>query len=240
MTGVVITETASVTCDGGIMGGYLAKPPSGNGPGIVLLQEIFGVNAAIRAKCEEFAADGFMVFAPDMFWRITPGLDLGYSEPERQEGFRHLQEFDQQKGVADISAAWSFLNDHRDCTAAPAIAGFCIGGRMAVRAGAALPNAAAIFGFYAVKLDEITDEIASIKQPLRLYFGDTDAHVPLTVAEDLRDRFADSPNARVHIYHDAGHGFFNPVRSEVYNASAAKAAREDLIATMNEVAGRST
>lgn len=224
--------TVQIPCDGGTMGGYLAMPASGRGPGIVLLQEIFGVNAAIRAKCDDLAEEGFVVLAPDMFWRITPGLDLGYSEPDRQEGFRHLTEFDQAQGVADISAAWRFLGSHPGCTAPPAIVGFCIGGRMAVRAGAALPDATAVFGFYGVKLDEITDEVAAITQPLTLYFGDQDSHVPLSVAEDLGDLLADKPNAKVEIYPGAGHGFFNPVRAEVYDEQAANAARQDMLSTL--------
>lgn len=226
-----------IACDGGAMGGYLARPPAGKGPGIVLLQEIFGVNAAIRAKCDDLAREGFLVLAPDMFWRITPGLDLGYSEPERQEGFRHLTVFDQAQGIADIGAAWHALKARPDCTAPPALVGFCIGGRMAVRAGAALPDASAIFAFYGVKLDEITDELDAIERPLRLYFGDQDSHVPVEVAQNLKARLAPKPTADVQIYTGAGHGFFNPVRQAVYDDRAAQSSRTDMLAVLRDVAG---
>ncbi|MEO0382707.1 MAG: dienelactone hydrolase family protein [Pseudomonadota bacterium] len=225
-------STLMVTCDGGTMGGYLALPPGGSGPGIVLLQEIFGVNAAIRAKCDRLAAEGFVVFAPDMFWRLEPNVDLGYSEPERQQGFGYLTAFDQTKGAKDIQAAWRALADHPACTASPAIVGFCIGGRMAIRAGSALPEASGVFAFYGVKLDEIADEAASIDVPLRLYFGDQDSHVPLDIAKSLTNLLADKPNAEVHIYEGAGHGFYNPVREAVYNEAAATSAHANMIATL--------
>lgn len=228
-------QTLTIPCDGGEMSGYLALPLAGRGPGIVLLQEIFGVNAAIRAKCDKLASEGFVVLAPDMFWRLSPGLDLGYSEPERQEGFRLLTAFDQAQGIEDIASAWRTLNDHPACTSAPAIAGFCIGGRMAVRSGASLPQASAVFSFYGVKLDEIAQEVTAIQKPLRLYFGDEDSHVPLDVARGLADLLADKPNAQVHIYSGAGHGFYNPVREAVYNQAAAKAAHTDMLATLKQV-----
>lgn len=224
-----------VACDGGTMGGYLALPPGGSGPGIVLLQEIFGVNAAIRAKCDRLAAEGFAVFAPDMFWRLEAGVDLGYSEPERQRGFGYLSAFDQAQGVRDIQQAWRTLAGHPACTAPPALVGFCIGGRMAVRTGAALPDASGVFSFYGVKLDEIADELTSITAPLRLYVGDRDSHVPLEVARHLADLLRDKPNAEVHIYQGAGHGFYNRVRDAVYHEAAAKAAHANMLLELQKL-----
>src|SRR5687768_13042150 len=89
----------------GSFGGYLAKPAGGQGPGIVVIQEIFGVNAGIRAMCDDWAAQGFVAFAPDLFWRIEPGIELtDKSEAEWQRAFELYGKFDVDKGIEDIEA----------------------------------------------------------------------------------------------------------------------------------------
>src|SRR4051794_35047065 len=87
------TKTSWISINGE-MDAYLVLPPSGKGPGIVMLQEIFGVNAAMRAKAEDLAAAGFVVAVPDLFWRLQPRVDLGYAEADRQKGFAFMKAFD--------------------------------------------------------------------------------------------------------------------------------------------------
>src|SRR5690349_840394 len=106
------------------MDAYLALPPAGKGLGVVMLQEIFGVNAAMRAKAEGLAADGCAVLVPDLFWRAERRVDLGYSEPERQRGFELMKRFDMQAGVADAVAAAKWLARHPASNGRVAFVGF--------------------------------------------------------------------------------------------------------------------
>src|ERR1700749_3937155 len=80
--------------DGGTFKGYLAIPASGSGPGILLLQEIFGVNASMREVADHYAEEGYVVLAPDLFWRLEPGVDLGYTEADFNKAFGYYQRFD--------------------------------------------------------------------------------------------------------------------------------------------------
>jgi carboxymethylenebutenolidase len=103
------TETVAVPVEGGAMSAHFVLPASGRGPGIVMLQEIFGVNDAMKDKAREFAEHGFVVLVPDLFWRQEPNVDLGYDEASRTKGFKLFQGFDFTKGVADIGAAYRYL-----------------------------------------------------------------------------------------------------------------------------------
>src|ERR1043165_9337992 len=90
--------------DGGQFRGYLAVPASGKGPGIVLCQEIFGVNAYVREVADLYAEEGYVVLAPDLFWRMQPMVDMGYSPEEWQKAFEFFQKFDVDAGIKDIGA----------------------------------------------------------------------------------------------------------------------------------------
>ena len=102
MTGQWIEIKAA---DGGKFRGYLATPASGKGPGIVLCQEIFGINAYVREVADYYAEEGYVVLAPDLFWRLEKDVDLGYSEEEWKKAFDFFQRFDIDKGMDDITAA---------------------------------------------------------------------------------------------------------------------------------------
>jgi carboxymethylenebutenolidase len=233
-----ITEAKlAVAVDDGTMNGFLATPASGSGPGIVMLQEIFGVNEAMRAKAREFASRGFTVLVPDLFWRQEPDVDLGYDEDSRAKGFRLMQGFDFDKGVADCRAAFAALAQHPSCTASPAIVGYCMGGKLAVLLGAVEPEARAVVAFYGVKLNENIEQIKATRAPVMLHFGDRDAHIPNEVSEMLRDTFKDTEGVDVFIYPGAQHGFFNPVRQSVFDPGASEKAMERTLALLN---GKST
>src|SRR4051795_10965074 len=102
MAGKYISLTAK---DGGTFRAYLAPAASGKGPGIVLCQEIFGINAYVREVADYYAEEGYVVLAPDLFWRMDKDVDLGYSEADWKKAFDYFQRFDVDKGVDDITAA---------------------------------------------------------------------------------------------------------------------------------------
>jgi len=89
--------------DGGSFKAYVAEPAHGSGPGILLLQEIFGINAYIREMADFYAEEGYVVVAPDLFWRMEPGLELGYGEEDFGKAFGYYQEFDVPKAIEDMT-----------------------------------------------------------------------------------------------------------------------------------------
>ena len=163
--------------DGGAFSGYLAVPGSGSGPGIVLLQEIFGVNANIRAVADAYAEEGYVVLAPDLFWRLEPGVALGFGEADMQKAFALYGRFDVDQGVRDIAASVAALRGMAACTGQVGAIGFCLGGLLAVLAAARAGVDCAV-GYYGVGIEGVLDEAAGISVPLLLHFGATDAHVP--------------------------------------------------------------
>ena len=114
MTGKTI---AIKSHDGGTFGAYMAVPASGSGPGLLVLQEIFGVNGHIRAVADRWAEEGYVVLAPDLFWRLKPGVELGFSPEDVQTARDYGQRFDDDNGVRDIGAAIAALKEE------PAFAG---------------------------------------------------------------------------------------------------------------------
>ena len=113
MTGSMITVTAA---DGGRFQAYLATPAKGSGPGIVLLQEIFGVNHHIKAVADYYAEEGYVVLAPDLFWRLQPGVDLGYTGSDYEQARALAQRFDARQAMSDIAAAVTALRALPACT----------------------------------------------------------------------------------------------------------------------------
>lgn len=212
--------TVSIPVSGGQMSAYLVMPDSGRGPGIVLLQEIFGVNTAMREKANKLAAQGYVVVVPDLFWRQAPNVQLGYDDAGRAEGFKLLQGFNFANGIEDIKATFQALKNRPECRGAPAFVGFCIGGKLAVMAGAAEPSASAIVSFYGVALENNLDQLRALKMPTQLHFGDRDAHIPLEKVETISSAVAGQNNIKVHVYKDGQHGFFNHHRAEVFDEKA--------------------
>lgn len=213
-------STVTIPVSSGHMSAYLALPESGQGPGIVLLQEIFGVNIAMREKASKLAAQGYVVMVPDLFWRQTPNVQLGYDDAGRAEGFKLLQSFDFAKGVEDIKATFHALKSRPECRCAPAFVGFCIGGKLAVMAGAAESSASAVVSFYGVALENNLDQLRALQMPTQLHFGDHDAHIPLEKVETISSAVMGQSNINVYVYKGGQHGFFNHQRDEVFNEEA--------------------
>ena len=129
--------TTITAFDGGAFDAYLALPSSQRGPGIVLLQEIFGVNQDMRSIADWYAARGFVVLCPDLFWRQEPGIQLtDQTDAEWARAFELYKGLDEAKAVDDAGAALEFLRRHPACTGKVGAVGFCLGGKLASRRGA--------------------------------------------------------------------------------------------------------
>ncbi len=209
--------------DGGRAGGYLSLPPKGAGPGILLVQEIFGVNAHIRAVADQYAMDGFVVLAPDVFWRAEPRVDLGYGDADRERGFALMKQLDVGRAVADLAAAVAALRARPECTGRVAALGFCMGGLLAYLCAADAGVDAAVC-YYGGGIPDRLAAAPRIRVPVLFHFAGEDAHIPLAGVEKVKAEFSRHPGSAVHVYAGVGHGF-NCWERAAYNQQAAALAR---------------
>src|SRR5580700_11481375 len=174
MAGRFITVKAK---DGGSFKAYLATPDKGSGPGIVLLQEIFGINAYIRGVADYYAEEGYVVLAPDLFWRIEPGIELGYSEADFNKAFGYYQRFDANQSIKDAADALKVLRARGECTGKVGALGFCLGGKLAYLAAARTDVDCAV-SYYGVGIEADLGEAAKIKGPMVFHFAELDKFAP--------------------------------------------------------------
>ncbi|SAK39979.1 carboxymethylenebutenolidase [Caballeronia catudaia] len=132
----VTSRWIDIPADGDSFQGYLALPKTGAGPAVIILQEIFGVNGHIRSVADQYAADGYVALAPDVFWRTQPRVELGYEGADRQKAMELLQKTDANAAVADVGAAAKALRALPEVTGKVAAIGYCFGGRLAYLAAA--------------------------------------------------------------------------------------------------------
>ncbi len=196
--------------DGKRFGGYLVEPPrmarAQAVPGLVLIQEIWGVNAHIRKVAEQYAIDGFMVIAPDVFSRMEPRVDLDYDDAGSAKAFDFMKRLDIEKADADIAATVDALKAMDGVDGRVAAVGYCMGGRLAYRAAAKAGIDCAV-AYYGGGIQNETDLAASIRIPIAFHYGANDDHIPPDAVDAVRIAFAGRDNVRIDIYGEAGHGF---------------------------------
>jgi carboxymethylenebutenolidase len=191
--------------DGGNFRGYLTVPAA-EGPGIVLCQEIFGINAYIREVADYYAAEGYVVLAPDLFWRLDKHVDLGYTEADWKKAFDYLQRFDIDKGMEDITAAVRVLRTRPEVAGKVGALGFCLGGRLAYLAAARSGVDCAV-GYYGVAIDQHLKEAATIKVPMVLHFAANDKYAPPEAVEKIKTVFKGRPEIEIYVYPGVDHAF---------------------------------
>jgi len=199
--------------DGGRFGAYVAQPSQPNGHAVVLLQEIFGVTSAIRKVADRYADAGYLVLAPDLFWRLEPGIELSHSREDIQRAMSLLEQFDTDRGLSDIRATADHIRQRPGFTGKVAVAGLCMGGRLAYLA-CARPGFDAGLAFYGVGIEKDLDQAASLVCPLMLHFGRQDDYVPPKAQAAITAALEAQPLATLHFYEDAGHGFYTRGKPE--------------------------
>lgn len=205
--------------------GYLALPPSGYGPGLVLWQEIFGVNEHIQAVAHQYALAGFVVLAPDVFWRQAPRVELGYDGSNRERAVQLMQACQANEALADIGLAVQAIRAQPQVTGRVGSIGYCMGGRMAYLTAATTTVDAAV-AYYGGGIQNLLDRADAIGCPLQLHYAERDAHIPLAAVEQVRQRLlnrAGGAPTEVHVYAGADHGFNCWARASYHPASAALA-----------------
>jgi carboxymethylenebutenolidase len=221
------------------MGGYLAAPAGQARGTLLLIQEIFGVTPAMRAIADDFASEGFAVLVPDIYWRLSPDLDLGNGEEQtmRDLAVKYSTEYDEELGTQDLIAALAWLANAIPTSARPAVAGLCLGGRLALRV-AAEADVSCMVSLYGVGLDKLEVGIASASCPLQFHFGDNDNHNPLRTIDAVRAAVAKRNDAQdeFFVYPTAEHAFYNRFRADRYNAAAQGLAKQRICAFLDRYA----
>lgn len=218
--------------DGGKFGAYLASPASGTGPGIVLIQEIFGVNAQIRARADALAAEGFFVICPDLFWRQQPGIQLtDKSDAEWARAFELYKGFNEALGVEDLIAALSYLRKVPGCTGRVGSVGYCLGGKLAYLM-ATRSSADCNVGYYGVGIDGALNEIGAINHPLMLHIAEEDEYCPPAAQAQIKAALAPIHHVDVYSYPFMSHAFAREGGAH-WNAAAAKLANQRTLAFFN-------
>jgi len=211
----------SIDASGGVRyDAWLSLPPSGRGPGLLLFQEIFGVNRHIRAVAGQYALDGFVVLAPDLFWRAAPRIELGYVGEERERAMQLMKAADPATLMADMATSLAALRARPECSGRIGTFGYCLGGRMAYLA-AATQQIDAASCFYGGGIHDQLERAAAVRCPIQFRYGARDTHIPLPAVERVKAAFA-GRDAQVHLY-DAEHGFNCWERASHHAPSAALA-----------------
>jgi carboxymethylenebutenolidase len=186
---------------------WCAEPTGTPRGAIVVIQEIFGVNEGIRRKCDHWASLGYLAIAPDLFWRLKPGLELDPDVPDEfQTALDYMGRFDQDQGVRDIEATIRAARARLPAGGKVGAVGYCLGGRLAYMT-AARTDVDASVGYYAVMLDKLLGEKHAIAKPLMLHIAGADHFVPPEVQKAIHDGLDDHPRVTIHDYTGMDHGF---------------------------------
>jgi carboxymethylenebutenolidase len=210
-----VSLTAS---DGHKLQAYTAGPQDAK-KGVVVIQEIFGVNSHIRNVVDRFAEKGYLAIAPAVFDRAEPGIDIGYGPDDRQKGIAARQKLTDDKTLQDIDAAAKWLGSRPK-----GVVGFCFGGTMAWLSATRLNDFKASSSWYGGGVAAAKDEKAKI--PVQMHFGETDGSIPMTDVDAIKKS---QPQAEVYTYAGAGHGFHCDER-ESFNSGASKTAMDRTLA----------
>lgn len=209
-----MSQTIKLTAaDGVTIDAYRADPSGKPKGGIVVLQEIFGVNAHIRRVADGFAAQGYLVIAPALFDRAKPGVELGYTPEDMPAGVALVGEVGHDKTMLDVAAAVKAATEGGKV----GVVGYCWGGSLAYAAACSIDGVTAAVGYYG---GTIAKSLASKpKVPVILHFGEKDAHIPVSDVAAIKSAL---PQVPVYTY-DAGHGFNCDARGSYDKPSAAVA-----------------
>lgn len=206
--------------DGDSFDAYVARPAGGSGPGVVVIQEIFGVNANIRGVADRLAGEGYFAIAPDLFWRQERGVDMAaQTEAEWEKAFELYKGFDVDKGVEDLKATMAAVRGLDGCTGKVGCVGYCLGGLLAYLMAARSDIDAAV-GYYGVGIDAMLDEAANISAPLMLHIARADAYVDATAQGKVHGALDGNSLVTLHDYDGMDHAFTRP-GGEHYDEAAA-------------------
>lgn len=227
------SSTISITShDGKKFDAYLSLPPKGRGPGLVIIQEIWGVNEHIKAVADQYAMDGYVVLAPDVFWRQEANVNLKYEEADTKKAYQLMTNLDEPNAVADLASTAQALRARPEVSGKVGSIGFCMGGRLSYQMAARGAVDAAVC-YYGGGIQNHLDKAASVKGPILFHYAGLDAHIPATAVAAVQKAFEGRSNAQFYTYPDADHGF-NCWGRPMYQQRAAALARGRTLVWLSE------
>jgi carboxymethylenebutenolidase len=218
--------------DGKSFDAYLSLPPKGVGPGLVIIQEIWGVNAHVRAVADQYALDGYVVLAPDVFWRQQPRVDLQYTEADTKLAYQYMNNLDGPHAVQDLVSTAQALRARPELDGKVGSVGFCMGGRLSYALAATGATDAAVC-YYGGGIQNNLDLAPRIQVPILFHYAELDAHIPATAVAAVKEAFAGNDKAQFHVYPGVDHGF-NCWGRAMYSQRAAALARGRTLQWLSE------
>ena len=218
------TEIEITAADGQSFAAYLALPKTVPAPGLIVLPEVFNTNDHIRAVADGYAEEGYLVIAPDVYFRQEAGAYMSYTDEGRTKAQSLRSQLDTDQYARDLGDTIAFLRGRNDCTGKVGVMGFCLGGKFTYLSSVRHPIDAAV-GYYGVQIDEHLDEADALRCPLVLHFAEFDPHVPAETVTAVEARIGDWQNVEIYIYPGTEHGF-NRIGYEPYNEGQATIARK--------------
>jgi carboxymethylenebutenolidase len=210
----------------GAFGAYIARPQSLPAPAVVVLQEVFGVNADIRKHCDELAKQGFLAVAPDLFWRQEPGVDLSVtSEGDWQHGLRLYGAYDRDAGAKDVKDTVDAVRNLPECNGKVALLGYCLGGLMVFLTAVRCHGVDAGVAYHGGDTEKYLGEVGGLDAPLLMHLAEEDEFISKAAQAEIKAALANKPNATVFSYPGQNHAFSRHNGTH-YNAAAATLANE--------------
>jgi carboxymethylenebutenolidase len=215
-----MNQYVQVTTPDGTFAAYLARPQVTPAPAIVVIQELFGVNADLRATCDELAAQGYLALSPDLFWRQEPGVDMSpQDEGAWKKGLDLYNAFDYDAGVRDIESTMQLARSLPGASGKLGIMGFCLGGLMTFLT-TARKGADASVVYYGGNTEKHLDEARKIASPLLVHLGEEDEYISKDAQRAIKEALARNPYAQVQTYPGCCHAFARHAGTH-YNKKAA-------------------
>jgi carboxymethylenebutenolidase len=190
----------TISVDDGSFNAYVARPELEPAPGLLIAQEIFGVNAVMRELADTYAKAGYLAVAPDLFWRQSPGIQLtDQTESDWAEAFKLFQGFDQDQGIADLIATLQAFRNLPGCSGKVGSVGYCLGGKLAYLM-ATRSNTECNVGYYGVGIEQALDEADRIQHPLLLHMAEQDKFGTPEARSEIQAQFSNTANVTIYTY----------------------------------------
>jgi len=222
-------KSLSISTPDGSFSAYLAEPVTMPAPVVVVIQEIFGINADMRETCDTLARQGFIAVCPDLFWRLEPGVELtDQSDADWKKAFALYTAFELDQGVEDIAATLDVARQLPGSTGKLGVLGFCLGGLLSfLTASRHAPDAAV--AYYGGGTDQHVDEASALQKPLLMHLAEEDEYIIKCAQTVIIDAMRDNPLVQLYTYPDCNHAFARHSGTH-YDAAAAKLANARTLA----------
>ena len=205
----------------GTFGGYIARPKTLPAPAVIVLQELFGVNADIRMHCNALAEQGYLAVAPDLYWRQEPGVDLNVtSQADWDHGLRLYSAYDRDAGVTDIKDTIDAVRNLPECTGKVALLGYCLGALMVFMTTVRNDGIDAAVWYHGADTDKYLGEVDGLHALILMHLAEEDEFISKAAQAEIKAARATKPNATVYSYPGQSHAFSRH-NGKHYNAAAA-------------------